>query len=381
LRCNQKCSYCHASAARPDRSEFDMSPETAKRIVDTIFSSPSVNINIEFQGGEPLMNWEIVKFATDYAIEQNIMLKRNLLLTLVTNMSMLDDKKIDFLIDRKVGLCTSLDGPEFLHNYNRGGGHSEVVKKLKRVIKRYGAAFEGYLPGALTTVTRKSLSYPKEIIDTYVDLKLEAIHLRALNPVGFAGPLLNDIYYSPAEFLEFYERALDYIIELNQNGTHLIERTAWLFLMKIFGDVDPNYMDLRSPCGAGIGQIAFNFNGDVYTCDEGRMLAMQGDHSFRMGNVFDNSYDDIINAPIVRQTCLASMLDGIPRCADCAYKPYCGVCPLLNYVEEGSLFARIPQNRRHKVYEGILDMIFIRLQDEAVKSVFLKWLERGIGTI
>jgi His-Xaa-Ser system radical SAM maturase HxsB len=381
LRCNMKCTYCHASAARPGHSEYDMRPETAKRVVDTIFDSPSVNLGIEFQGGEPLLNWEAVKFITEYAIEQNVMIKRNLLLTLVTNMMLLDDEKIDYLINHKVGICTSLDGPEFLHNHNRGGGYRTVVRNLKKAMRKYSDAFEGYQPGALTTVTRKSLSYHKEIIDTYANLNLRAIHLRAMNPVGFASSMLDDIYYTPEEFLDFYEKALDYIITLNQRGAHLIERTAWLYLMKIFAETDPNYMDLRSPCGAGIGQIAFNYNGDVYTCDEGRMLAMQGDTSFQMGNVASHSYDELINSPIVRQTCLASMLDGIPRCAECAYKPFCGVCPLLNYVEEGSLFARIPQNRRHKINEGIYDMIFKRLQDEAVKAVFMEWLERGIGTV
>ncbi|HOX27844.1 MAG TPA: His-Xaa-Ser system radical SAM maturase HxsB [bacterium] len=379
LRCNQKCRYCHASAVGRGSSEYDMTPETAKRVVDTIFNVPGINISIEFQGGEPLMNWEIVKFITDYSIEQNLMHEKNLALTLVTNMALLTDEKMKYLIDRKVGLCTSLDGPEFLHNHNRGGGYSEVVKKLKKAGERYSPKFGGYKPGALTTITRESLKYPREIVDTYVELGLGSIHLRSLNPVGFATMQLKDIYYSPDEFLEFYEKALDYIIELNKNGTSMVERTAWLFLSKIFSDYDPDYMDLRSPCGAGIGQIAFNYNGDVYTCDEGRMIAMQGDNSFRMGNVFENSYDELIGSPIVKQTCLASILDGIPRCTDCAYKPYCGVCPVLNYVEKGSLYSITPQNRRHKIFEGILDMIFIRLQDEAARSVFMKWLEKGIG--
>ena len=216
---------------------------------------------------------------------------------------------------------------------------------------------------------------------SFVDLKMEGIHLRPLNPVGFAAPALKEIGYSTEEFLEFYERALDYIIELNRGGTHLIDRAAWIFLMKIFGEFDPNYLDLRSPCGAGIGQIAFNFNGDVYTCDEGRMLSMQGDQSFRMGNVFQNDYNELINSQIVKQTCLASMLDNIPRCQNCAYNPYCGVCPLLNYVEEGSLFSKVPQNRRHKLHEGMLDIIFTKLRDASTRDIFMNWLERGINVV
>ena len=193
--------------------------------------------------------------------------------------------------------------------------------------------------------------------------------------------MLDEIGYSPEEFIEFYTKALDYIIEINRNGTFLVDRTAWIFLMKIFGKYDPNFLDLRSPCGAGVGQVAFNYNGDVYTCDEGRMLAMQGDNSFRMGNVFDNTYNELINSEIVRQMCLASILDGIPHCHNCAYKPFCGVCPLLNYVEEGSLFAKIPENRRHKINESILDIIFKKIQDPSTRQVFTNWLERGINVV
>jgi uncharacterized protein len=381
LRCNMKCVYCHAGARGPKEYDYDMSIETAKRAVDIMFEAPGININLEFQGGEPLLHWEAVKFAANYAIERNKMLKKNLVLTIVSNLSMLDDAKLEFLISRKIGVCTSLDGPAIVHNKNRGGGHGKLIKNVKKVTRRYKVEFDRYTPGALTTVTRHSLPYHKEIVDSFVELGMQGIHLRHYNPIGSAQTAIADISYSPEEFLEFYEKALDYIIGLNKQGTLLIDRTAWLFLLKILGEYDPNFMDLRSPCGAGIGQIAFNYDGNVYTCDEGRMLAIQGDQSFRMGNVHEHSYDELIGSEIVKQTCLASILDGIPHCNNCAYKPYCGVCPLLNYVEEGSLFTQIPRNRRHKINQGVLDIVFTRLQDESSKKVFINWLERGINVV
>jgi len=100
-----------------------------------------------------------------------------------------------------------------------------------------------------------------------------------------------------------------------------------------------------------------------------------------MGNVFDNTYDELIGSEIVKQTCLASILDGIPACSSCAYKPYCGVCPLLNYIEEDSMFSKIPNNRRHKINEGILDILFRKLRDEKTHDLFIGWLERGISVI
>lgn len=381
VRCNMKCVYCHASAGAAGDVSLDMPRDTARRVIDSIFNTPTIDISLEFQGGEPLLNWDTVTHACDYAIEKNSEAGKNMMISLVSNLTLLDDAKLDFLVSRKVGLCTSIDGPEALHNANRGGGYRKTVSRLKKVIRRYSLEFDRYNPAALTTVTRASLSRARDIVDTYASLGFGSIHLRPLNPVGFAAPVIRDIGYSPEAFLEFYEQALDYIIDLNKKGTLFVDRAAWIFLMKMFGAYDPNFLDLRSPCGAGIGQIAYHYNGDVYTCDEGRMLAMQGDNSFRMGSVFENSYDELIDSLAVKRTCLASVLDGIPHCHNCAYKPYCGVCPLLNYVEEGSLFTNIPGNRRHIIYQGILDMLFRRVQDPGTRQIFTTWLERGIHVI
>ena len=378
-RCNLKCTYCHASAKDIKRTDLDMDMETAKRIVDVIFASPSINIGIEFQGGEPMLNWDTLRFTVDYAIEKNKRHQCNLMLNLVTNMTLLDDEKLEFLLSRKVGLCTSLDGPRQLHEAYRKGSYTKTVKNLKKSIAAYSGEYDKYMPAALTTVVAESLSKHKEIIDEYLHLDLKGIHLRHFNPIGAAGEAIDRIGYTAEEFLEFYEKALDYIIELNLGGRYFVERTAWVLLMKIFSEYDPNYLDLRSPCGAGIGQIAFNYDGNVYTCDEGRMLAMSGDQTFRMGNVADMEYDELIQSPAVKTLCLASILDGIPKCASCVYKPYCGVCPLLNYVEEGNIFSMIPANRRHKINEGILDMIFTKMQNPEIKKVFINWLEQGIN--
>ena len=68
------------------------------------------------------------------------------------------------------------------------------------------------------------------------------------------------------------------------------------------------------------------------------------------------------------------MLDGLPECCNCVYKPYCGVCPVYNYIEGGSIFARIPGNERCKIFKGIFDYIFEKLQDKKSYNVFQNWL-------
>ena len=165
---------------------------------------------------------------------------------------------------------------------------------------------------------------------------------------------------------------MDYIIELNLKGRNFHERFATIFLTKILTERDPDYLDIRSPCGAGIGQLAYNFNGDVYTCDEGRMLSRWQDESFRLGNVSDNSYEDIINNQIVKTMCISSCLDSLPECSECVYKPYCGVCPLYNYTVNGNIFNKAIFLCR--INKGILDYLFKKLQNEKDRDIFYRWV-------
>ena len=342
LRCDHKCVYCHASAQGREGKATDMDGQTAKAVVDRIFESPSKAITIEFQGGEPLLNFEVLKFVTEYAHDKNKVAGKDLLIAVVTNLSPLNDEILKFLIKNKISICTSIDGPRNLHNRNRvsfcGDSYTKVVKNFKRLQKAYSNKVK-YRPNALVTITRESLRYPKEIIKEYLRLNLDSIHLRPLNPFGFAINQQKKIGYTAEEFLSFYKKAFDYILKINSNGKVFYERTARIFLMKIFNDDDPGYFELRSPCGAGIGQMAYNYNGDVYTCDEGRMVSRLGDHAFRLGNVRDDSYNDLIGKEALKAVCISSLLDILPGCSDCVYKPYCG-CPIYNYVTSGTLLLR-----------------------------------------
>ncbi len=137
LRCNENCIYCHA-ASKPENAEgYDMSSETARKTVDFIFQSPSKAITIEFQGGEPLLNFGVVKEIVSYALEKNKKAKKSLYFSIVTNLSLMDDEKLDFLVNNNVGICTSLDGPKFLHDKNRPMGikssYDETVKWIKKI--------------------------------------------------------------------------------------------------------------------------------------------------------------------------------------------------------------------------------------------------------
>ena len=261
-----------------------------------------------------------------------------------------------------------------LHDHNRrlrdGSSHAQALAGIQRFTDAYKRRkldpSLAYV-NALVTVSRASLASPDAIIDEYVRLGQKVIHLRPLNPFGMGLKIWNREGYTADEFLRFYERALDHIIQLNQQGVEMAEKMASLMLTRILTDQDPNYMDLRSPCGAGIGQLAYHYDGRVYTCDEGRMVGAMGDDLFCIGNVHENSYAELMAHPTVRSLCVSSCLECLPGCSDCAYAPYCGVCPVYNYVAQGDLVATCASNDRCKIQMGILDHIFRKLAEPGVE--------------
>jgi len=136
-------------------------------------------------------------------------------------------------------------------------------------------------------------------------------------------------------------------------------------------EYDPNYLELRSPCGAGIGQLLYNHDGKVYTCDEARMV---GEDIFCIGEVEKNTYKQIISHSTVRVLTMASCLEN-SACDLCVYKPYCGVCPIHNWAEFGNIFPRSSSNSKCLINKGILDFLFEKLENKRVRRVFQRWAD------
>ncbi|MFA5188674.1 MAG: His-Xaa-Ser system radical SAM maturase HxsB [Patescibacteria group bacterium] len=382
LRCNHKCIYCHASAGSSEDKGLDMDLATAKKVVDTIFLTTNDAICIEFQGGEPLLNWPVVKFIISYAAEKNKLEKKNLIFRLVSNFSLMDEEKMKFLMDNEVYFCTSLDGDEETHNYNRiyteGNSYQNAVNWIKKINAEYEEVNKGkkknyYRVGALITVTKKTLASYKEVIDTYLELGFKSIYLRYLYPYGFARQAKEKIWYTVDEYVDFYKKSLDYILAKNYQGQLFYENMAATYLRKILDQEEPHNLDMRSPCGAVIGQLSYNYNGDVYTCDDSRSLSRLGDETFKLGNIKQNTFSELVNNSLCKSMCVASCTNGLPGHNESVYQPYWGACPVYNYCLSGNIFPAMKENFKWQIDEQILDYIFEKLKDKKNKDIFKEW--------
>ena len=370
-RCNNRCVYCQAKGSS---NESDMREDVVRKIIERIADSPANKINIEFQGGEPLINFPAIKIAVESA--EKLLDNKKVEFSLVSNLTYLSDEIAEFIEAHKISVSTSLDGPRELHDKNRPsnggkGSYNQTIKGVELLKRR------GIHVGAIQTTTKFSLPFAKQIVNEYKKLGMDSIFLRPLTRLGAAAMAWDAIGYSPEEYLDFYREGLSEILRINIAENRAFSEThASLFLEKIFGDTAQNYMELRSPCGAGIGQMAFTSNGDVYTCDEGRMMAEMGDSFFRLGNVFKNDYNEWIESTTCKAVCASSLLESLPTCCDCVYSPFCGVCPVINYAMTGSLHSQTPNDDRCKIYKGILNILFeyIYANDMESIDVMTKWI-------
>lgn len=378
LRCNQSCPYCQVSRQGESAGAFDMSEEALHRSIDLMLAGPAPAVTMEFQGGEPLLAFDLLVEAVRYATEKNASVGKQIEYVVCTNLSLLEDKHLDYFKEHYVQISTSLDGPDYVHDKNRpmgkGASHAIVTHNIRRTQEALG------LPAvaALMTTTRESLKYPREIVDEYLRLNLGSIFVRDLNPYGFAVKAKSALGYPTSEFLTFYKQVLAYVINVNRRGRTFPEAFATMILTKILTPWPIGFVDLQSPSGAGLGVVVYNYDGDVYASDESRMLAEMGQHVFRLGSVLEDSYADIFFGETMQMIAEAACNESLAGCSDCAYQPYCGADPVRHYSTQGDIFGHRPTSGYCAKNMGVIKHIFDLLltQDADLERIFWAWINR-----
>lgn len=373
LRCEHNCHYCQVSRQTEDRAAFDMSREDAERAVELVFESPARRLKIEFQGGEPLLAFELLRHVVLCAEARNATEGRDLGFVVATNLALLSDEMLAFFRAHRVHVSTSLDGPRDLHERQRprrgGGSHALVESGVARVRAALGAD----AVSALMTTTPAALREVEAVIDEYVRLGFHSIFLRPVSPFGFAVKTGLARRYDADAWLAFYRRGLDHILAINRGGYPIREEMTAILLQKMRSTEASGYVDLQSPAGAVTAAVVYNYDGRVYASDEGRMLAEMGNHAFALGHVRD-SYDELFGSEAVAEWLAASMTEGAPMCSDCAFLPWCGADPVYHVATQGDVVGHKAFSEFCRRQTGMLRHIVSLLEDDpAARDVLEGW--------
>jgi His-Xaa-Ser system radical SAM maturase HxsB len=379
LQCDHSCRYCQVSRVL-EGDGHTMSHSDLARACDSVFESPSQNITIEFQGGEPLLRFDLVRFAIERIAARNRIEKRHLRFVIASTLHQLDERMCEFFREHGVYLSTSIDGTARLHNKNRPRPTRDAYERTVAGIKMARELVSPESVSALMTTTRNSLEHPEAIVDEYVTLGFRDIFLRPMSAYGFARRNASQVGYSLKKFAKFYERALEHILKLNRQGIDFKEVSASIALNKILSPFDGGFVDLQSPTGAGLGALVYNYDGFVYPSDESRMLAEMGDMSLRLG-LIGTPLSELMNSATERELIRASLVRYVPGCDQCAYQSYCGPDPVNARGQLGDVFAPVHLTSHCKRSLWLFDLLFEKLEtaDEWFLDLAHRWASPATG--
>lgn len=361
--CNLCCKYCHANA--DDLSSPPMNSKTLDLTIEFILSAPAKRMALEFQGGEPLANFELIKKFTTKINERISKTDKELSTIIVTNMTLMTRKIAKHIIENKIGLCSSLDGPKDLHNANRifrtGGGSYETVTKWLSYFRKHGKTIN-----CLPTVTSHSLKFGvKCIIDEYLRQGCRKVMLR---PVYHIGRAKNEesLAVSPEDFIKFWKEGLDYMVNISNKGTLVHDPAIQAMLRNIYG-YPASYMCMRKPCGAAITQLSISPDGTIFPCDIAKTMP-----ALALGNVRDEHHAIALRA--VNMAARSS--ESQPLCDTCVFGAYCGTCHTRTYAAFSDTVSRTPRDYECKVNKAMFQYLFEKMENKKYKDVFELWIKQ-----
>ena len=274
-------------------------------------------------------------------------------------------------------VCASLDGPDCVHNKNRPfatngriGSHKKAAYWLRRFAD-YAEENGTEMPNAICTVTKHSLHYPKDIVGEFLKCGLMRVQLGPVDPLGRAALVWDKIGVSSSEFIDFYSRAINYILDLNRKGIMAYEKAALAFAKQVNGTARPRYQNLDI-----LFRLAYNWDGGIYGSDEARMLSNSGDEYFRLGSVYEDSFKNLIRKPLSVRLIASSLTElRQPMCSRCPSSLYCRVHPVYNYITQGSIHGNMALNERCKLYRQVYDMLSELNSVPGNATIFKHWSE------
>ncbi len=321
--CNLNCQYCFARQGNFHGEEALMPFEVGKKALDLLMreSGSRVHLEVDFFGGEPLLNWPVVKQLVQYARSQEQAHGKQFRFTLTTNGLLLDDEIIDFLNREMHNVVLSLDGRPQVHdalrkNFAGQGSYDIVVPKFRQLVDARGG--KGYYMRG--TFTRHNLDFLQDII-----------HMADL---GFRELSMEPVVCDPAEeyalreqdlpiLMEQYERLAEEMLQREARGEGF---TFYHYMLDLAGG--PCLPKRLSGCGSGNEYLAVTPTGELYPCHQ-----FVGEEAFCVGNVTDG----IQNQSLQREFLSCNICQNA-TCRDCWAKLFCaGGCAANAYHATGSI--------------------------------------------
>lgn len=357
-RCNLDCTYCHMNpvSAAADPRANDMQPAVADAIIDFALASPNQVLTFEFQGGEPFLNFATLKHFVESTNKRNVAAGKTVSFAIVSNLLMLTSEHIEFCRANNVSISYTLNGPEDIHDRFR-------ITRSKRgtfkIVRRRARELAARHPDVISTaplcvLDEWAASHLERIIDFYIDEGFDGLSIIPLKRLGSArarhAPLDHQAY------MRCYLRALDYIADqMDASPTrNFTERMVPYAVRKIVGGSNGGLVDWRNPAGDASGSLTYDVDGEILPLDESRSLR----NEFSLGNVTRTTYAELVARRETFRTMNLSLRDRDSTCRECAFNPYCGVVPVLEFARTGSAVP-VPLESEECLFTlGLVDWVF-----------------------
>ena len=322
--CNLRCKYCFASKGDYKGKRSLMTSEVGRTAIDFVIkkSGPRKNIEVDLFGGEPLINYEVVKSIVDYGRQQEKIHNKVIRFTITTNALLLDDDKIEYLNNNMENIVLSIDGRKEINDGVRvradgKGTFEDILPKIKKMVDKRHGDKQYYVRG---TFTSKNLDFYNDVIELaalgFKEISIEPVVLPDDNELSLKEEHIGIIF-------EQYEKLAMEIIERKKSGQ---EFKFYHFAIDINGG--PCIYKRISGCGAGFEYIAVTPEGDIYPCHQ-----FVGNNDFKIGTIFDEEIN-IIKSTEFKNAHIYNKKD----CINCWAKFYCsGGCQANNYNFNGSI--------------------------------------------
>ena len=321
--CNLNCSYCFASQGKFHGERALMPFEVGKRALDFLIENSGTrrNLEVDFFGGEPLMNWEVVKQLVAYARSIEKDAGKNFRFTLTTNGMGIDDDVIDFANREMHNVVLSLDGRKEVHDrfrvdYQGRGSYDTIVPKFQKLVQARGGQ-NYYMRGTFTHANPDFL----QDIDAMLDLGFDQL---SMEPVVCAPDDPSALTEADKPIvMEQYEKLAQKMLQRRKEGRPF---TFYHYMIDL--ESGPCIYKRISGCGSGTEYMAVTPWGDLYPCHQ-----FVGDEKFRLGSVFEG-----VTNPAMQEEFRHCNVYARPDCADCWAKLYCaGGCAANAYHSTGSI--------------------------------------------